>query len=128
MTKKRQRYTESLDTVFDRLAGSFPVAGFELFTDFMFADFLVTRTPFVSSVVFHPNLIPWFVSDVTPPDFSVTISSFLDPSFFPPPATADETVDPSLPSDLFRMVSRWRKYVDDGMKLSILLDTSLGVS
>ncbi|KAF7437182.1 hypothetical protein PC9H_004018 [Pleurotus ostreatus] len=74
-----------------------------------------------------PNLIPWFVSDVTPPDFSVTISSLLDPSFFPPPATADETVDPSLPSDLFRMVSRWRKYVDDGMKLSILLDTSLGI-
>ncbi|KAJ8703058.1 Hairy/enhancer-of-split with YRPW motif protein 2 [Pleurotus ostreatus] len=147
MTKKRQRDTESLDAVFDRLAGSFPVAGFELFTDFMFADFLVTRTPFVSSVVFQyvqsfrpaysnmsngnypgPNLIPWFVSDVTPPDFSVTISSLLDPSFFPPPATADETVDPSLPSDLFRMVSRWRKYVDDGMKLSILLDTSLGVS
>ncbi|KAF9498121.1 hypothetical protein BDN71DRAFT_1504245 [Pleurotus eryngii] len=95
----------------------------------MFADFLVTHTPFVSSVVFHPKLTPWLVSDVTPPDFSVTISSLLDPSFFPPPATADETVDPSLPSGLLRMVSRWQKYVDDGMfKLSIPLNTSLRAS
>ncbi|KAJ8695347.1 Hairy/enhancer-of-split with YRPW motif protein 2, variant 2 [Pleurotus ostreatus] len=101
-------------------------AGFELFTDFVFADFLVSHTPFVSSVVFHPKLIPWFVSDVTPPDFSVTISSLLDPSFFPPP-TADETVDPSLYSDLFHMVSRWQKYVDDGtFKLSVPLNTPLG--
>ncbi|KAF7430965.1 hypothetical protein PC9H_006680 [Pleurotus ostreatus] len=73
-----------------------------------------------------PKLIPWFVSDVTPPDFSVTISSLLDPSFFPPP-TADETVDPSLYSDLFHMVSRWQKYVDDGtFKLSVPLNTPLG--
>lgn len=119
----------------------------QLFTDFVLADFLVTHTPFVSSVVFQyvqssrptyssasndnctsPKLIPWFVSDVTPPDFSVTISSLLNPSFFPPPAT-DEAIDPSLYGDLFHMVSRWQKYVDDGtFKLSVPLNTPLGAS
>ncbi|TFY63917.1 hypothetical protein EVJ58_g2950 [Rhodofomes roseus] len=59
-------------------------AGFEVRElDLVFADFLVTYTPFVSKVVFHPKLIPWFVSDVTPPDFKSTISSLLSPTFFP---------------------------------------------
>jgi len=31
-------------------------AGFELFTDLIFADFLVSYTPHISKVVFHPSL------------------------------------------------------------------------
>lgn len=39
-------------------------SGFELYTDLVLADWLVTLSPSVSEVVFHPKLLPWFVSDV----------------------------------------------------------------
>ncbi|KAI0946049.1 hypothetical protein AcV7_010130 [Taiwanofungus camphoratus] len=118
-------------------------AGFELFTDFVFADFLVTYTPHVSKVVFHPKLIPWFVSDVTPPDFKSAISSLLSPTFFPDaqPDTQTSSLshDPSTvppPSDLpdarkhlRAMVERWSSYFDSGVfSLSVPLETPLGAS
>ncbi|KAN0062846.1 Hairy/enhancer-of-split with YRPW motif protein 2 [Thecaphora frezii] len=56
-------------------------AGFELVSDMIFADWLLS-TPHVGEVVFHPKNMPWFVSDVTPPDFRHTIESLLEPSFF----------------------------------------------
>ena len=40
-------------------------SGFELFSDLVLADWLVTLSPFCSEVVFHPKLRPWFVSDVS---------------------------------------------------------------
>jgi len=96
------------------------VAGFELFTDLVFADFLVTYTPHVSTVVFHPKLIPWFVSDVTPGDFTDTIRSLLDPEFLPPPAGMDF-------EHLRTMIKRWEKYVDEGIfALSVPAATPLG--
>ncbi|KAL0961202.1 hypothetical protein HGRIS_006170 [Hohenbuehelia grisea] len=104
-------------------------AGFEVFTDFVFADFLVTYTPYVSTVTFHPKLIPWFVSDVTPPDFVQTIESLLDPSFFPPPTEADSEQGTSIDQyELLRiMVTRWKKYVEDGtFTLSVPTTTPLG--
>ncbi|KAG6837774.1 hypothetical protein H0H93_001701 [Arthromyces matolae] len=94
-----------------------------LFTDLVFADFLVTYTPYVSAIYFHPKLIPWFVSDVTPSDFKQAISSLLDPSFFGSLAEA------STPSSdhLTYMVTRWNKYIDEGIfNLSVPLDTPLG--
>ncbi|OBZ75033.1 hypothetical protein A0H81_05296 [Grifola frondosa] len=98
--------------------------GFELYTDFVFADFLVTYTPYVSKVVFHPKLIPWFVSDVTPPDFKSTISSLLSPAFF--------SSQPDLPdahAHLRAMVSRWASYIESGVfALSVPADTPLGAS
>lgn len=111
-------------------------AGFELFTDFVFADFLVTYTPYVSKVVFHPKLIPWFVSDVTPPDFKSAITSLLSPTFFPiaAPDWDGETVNlPEGVSDgykhLHTMVERWRRYIEQGIfQLSVPLDTPLGAS
>ncbi|KAF8721942.1 hypothetical protein AX14_010059 [Amanita brunnescens Koide BX004] len=99
-------------------------AGFELFTDLVFADFLVTFTPFVGKVVFHAKLIPWFASDVTPPDFAATFASLKDaPSFFEiNMASAVPSVD-----HLNTMVSRWQKYLDEGVfSLSVPLDASLG--
>lgn len=39
-------------------------SGFELFTDLVLADWLVSCSPFASEVVLHPKLLPWFVSDV----------------------------------------------------------------
>lgn len=105
----------------------------------MFADFLVTYTPYVKQVVFQydifvlpgppfpdrfftsPKLIPWFVSDVTPPDFKETLSSLLDPAFFPSGASPEQR------RHLEAMVTRWQKYSEDGVfKLSVPIDTPLG--
>ncbi|KAJ7041226.1 DUF89 domain-containing protein [Mycena alexandri] len=95
-------------------------AGFELFTDLVFADFLITYTPHVSAVVFHPKVIPWFVSDVTPADFAETISSLLDPTFLPPLADVN-------PAHLQSMVERWVRYINGGIfALSIPATTPLG--
>ncbi|GLB44649.1 putative DUF89 domain-containing protein [Lyophyllum shimeji] len=102
-------------------------SGFELFTDFVFADFLVTYTPYVSKVYFHPKLIPWFVSDVTPPDFGQTLKSLLDISFLAPSSGTGK--DSSVPGSdhLKPMVMRWKNYVDRGaFSLSVPLDTPLG--
>ncbi|KAI6134374.1 DUF89 domain-containing protein [Pisolithus croceorrhizus] len=86
-------------------------AGFELFTDLVFADFLVTHTPYFSEVVFHPKLFPWFVSDVTPTDFHKTIESLSLPTFFN--ATAETT--PESAHHLKEMVERWRRYLEQGI-------------
>ncbi|EST08325.1 protein of unknown function DUF89 [Kalmanozyma brasiliensis GHG001] len=84
-------------------------AGFELITDMIFADWLLT-TPHVAEVVFHPKNMPWFVSDVTPPDFRHTIESLLEPSFF---ARRDESGQ-----DRHRSVSRSRDLQADPSKYS----------
>ncbi|OJA21077.1 hypothetical protein AZE42_13172 [Rhizopogon vesiculosus] len=88
---------------------AFANAGFELFTDFVFADFLVTYTPYFSQVVFHPKLFPWFVPDVTPADFAKTISSLLSAAFFPP----NSTISSDSVAHLQEMVTRWQKYLDE---------------
>ncbi|KAI0759122.1 DUF89 domain-containing protein [Fomes fomentarius] len=108
-------------------------AGFELFTDFVFADFLVTYTPYVSKVVFHPKLIPWFVSDVTPSDFKSTTASLLSPSFFPQESTSEGTPAESSTAEsrvhLHAMVKRWESYIQSGVFcLSVPIDYPLGAS
>ncbi|XP_068198063.1 damage-control phosphatase ARMT1 [Antennarius striatus] len=47
-------------------------AGFELVTDLVFADFLIS-SGLVSEIHFHGKSFPWFVSDVTANDFQWTI-------------------------------------------------------
>ncbi|KAL1741870.1 hypothetical protein HDZ31DRAFT_66503 [Schizophyllum fasciatum] len=95
-------------------------AGFELFTDLVFADFLVTYTPYVDKVVFHPKLIPWFVSDVTPPDFNAAIEALARADFFPSSQASEAGA-------VQQVVSRWKKYLtDDTFSLSVPLDTPLG--
>lgn len=84
-------------------------AGFELVTDMIFADWLLT-TPHVGQVVFHPKNMPWFVSDVTPPDFRHTIESLLEPSFFARQEDASQ--------DRHRSVSRSRDLQADPSKYS----------
>ncbi|KAF9480662.1 DUF89 domain-containing protein [Pholiota conissans] len=101
-------------------------AGFELFTDLVFADFLVTYTPYVSKVTFHPKLIPWFVSDVTPPDFKDTFNVLADASFFPKDDGDDAQTQTQL-EHLNRMVSRWKIYLEQGVfTLSVPVDSPLG--
>ncbi|KAF8961598.1 hypothetical protein BDZ97DRAFT_1663927 [Flammula alnicola] len=106
----------------------------QLFTDLVFADFLVTYTPYVSRVVFHciklilkclqSKLIPWFVSDVTPPGFKDTFSVLAESSFSPTEATDGPESRVQL-ENLSQMVSRWRSYLDI-FCLSVLVDTPLG--
>ncbi|KAF8235878.1 DUF89 domain-containing protein [Tricholoma matsutake] len=101
-------------------------AGFELFTDLVFADFLVTYTPYVSKICFHPKLIPWFVSDVTPADFRLAITSLLDQSFFSATGTSDGNLSAGH-EHLKSMVTRWQTYIDQGVfSLSVPMDTPLG--
>ncbi|KAK4701394.1 damage-control phosphatase, subfamily III, partial [Phenoliferia sp. Uapishka_3] len=98
-------------------------SGFELYTDFVLADWLITLSPFCSTVVFHPKLIPWFVSDVQPHDFKTTISSLLDPEFFPANAGSTEEEKAALKT----MVERWQRYVEEGrFKLSVPLELKMG--
>ncbi|WVQ83850.1 hypothetical protein IAT38_005994 [Cryptococcus sp. DSM 104549] len=100
-------------------------AGFELFTDFILADFLVSCTPFVSEVVFHPKAIPWFVSDVLPYDFTWAIESLLDTTFFTKHASTPLTSEDT--SALTALATRWKSHVAEGrFKLSVPLDTKIG--
>ncbi|KAG7087527.1 hypothetical protein E1B28_013486 [Marasmius oreades] len=97
-------------------------AGFEVFTDLVFADFLVTYTPHVSKVVFHGKLIPWFVSDVTPLDFKYTIASLLDETYFSSAPALQEQKD-----HLNEMATRISKYVEEGVLMfSVPIETPLG--
>ncbi|QRW26269.1 hypothetical protein RhiXN_11930 [Rhizoctonia solani] len=83
-------------------------AGFELFTDLVFADFLITFTPYASKAV--PKPIPWFVSDVTPRDWDAIFRALKDPDFF-------TMLDPSMahPNALKKMVERWEAYTQTGL-------------
>lgn len=56
-------------------------SGFELFVDLILAGYLLSAG-LATTVVLHPKLIPWFVSDVTPPDFRDLITALADPQSF----------------------------------------------
>ena len=71
-------------------------------------------------------MIPWFVSDVTPPDFQSTIPSLLSETFF---SSGSDT--PSVTAEshaaLQEMVGRWKKYLETGaFALSVPPETPLG--
>lgn len=69
-------------------------------------------------------MIPWFVSDVTPPDFKQVFESLLDPGFFG--SIAGDTGSESW-QHLTTMVHRWKGYVDKGVfALSVSHELRLG--
>lgn len=85
--------------------------GFELYVDFVFADYLV-RAGFASEVVFHAKRIPWFVSDVMPFDFQWTLDQLHRP-------TSDNTnffnpTDPIEQQALQALGQKWQSYVNNG--------------
>ncbi|KAJ3501262.1 hypothetical protein NLJ89_g9417 [Agrocybe chaxingu] len=86
---------------------------------------VITYTPYVSKVVFHPKLIPWFVSDVTPPDFKATFDALEDASsFFSSPTFSPSD---SETTHLRTMVARWQSYLASGaFSLSVPVETPLG--
>lgn len=67
-----QRPGESGKTTSGRVDIVLDNAGFELVTDLVLADFLVS-TGLAREIHFHGKSIPWFVSDVTANDFQWTI-------------------------------------------------------
>lgn len=52
-------------------------SAFELFVDLLLADFLL-ESGIASKVVFHAKEYPYFVSDVTIPDFNFTVEAVID--------------------------------------------------
>lgn len=56
-------------------------SGFELYVDLILAGYLLS-SGLATTVVLHPKLIPWFVSDVIPADFSNLLSALADPGEF----------------------------------------------
>jgi hypothetical protein len=56
-------------------------AGFELFVDLVLAGYLLT-VGLATAVVLHPKCFPWFVSDVTPPDFQHLLGALHDSESF----------------------------------------------
>ncbi|XP_008276879.1 damage-control phosphatase ARMT1 [Stegastes partitus] len=67
-----QRSGQPGGTAADRVDIVLDNAGFELVTDLIFADFLVS-SGLARQIHFHGKLFPWFVSDVTANDFQWTI-------------------------------------------------------
>ncbi|GAA5846676.1 hypothetical protein JCM11251_006709 [Rhodosporidiobolus azoricus] len=101
-------------------------SGFELFTDLVLADWLVSLSPsLVKEVVIHPKLVPWFVSDVQPHDFVFLLSSLSDPSFFP--TSGEEGLSTDDREALNALAKRWRQYVDEGkFRLSVPEELKMG--
>jgi len=75
----RSRPNGRIDIVLDN-------AGFELFTDLVYALYLLGGSSagfgFTSAIRLHVKSIPWFVSDVMPHDMEVLLSALTDPAVF----------------------------------------------
>jgi hypothetical protein len=65
-------------------------AGFELFVDLILAGYLLS-VGLATTVVLHPKVIPWFVSDVVPKDFADLLSALASPkAFYETPSQEDK--------------------------------------
>lgn len=102
LVEERGKGTGQVDIILDN-------SGFELYTDLLLADFLVT-SGVAETVVFHPKDMPWFVSDVTPSDFLFTLEALQDADFF---AKAMDDRSAGQPVRVSRSSSRQREMVAD---------------
>ncbi|GAA6039332.1 hypothetical protein JCM8097_002801 [Rhodosporidiobolus ruineniae] len=82
-------------------------AGFELFCDCVYADFLV-QSGLCSQIRFHGKRFAWFVSDVTRKDFDWLLNSMVYGHLFP--NASDEEM-----ASLREMGQRWKEYYKKGI-------------
>ncbi|MBW0518767.1 hypothetical protein O181_058482 [Austropuccinia psidii MF-1] len=73
LDKTKQIQLQRVDFVLDN-------SGFELFTDLVLADWIVSNSN--ARIVFHPKMIPWFVSDVMKKDIEALIDQMIEPKGF----------------------------------------------
>lgn len=81
-------------------------AGFELYCDFVYADWLI-QSGICDQIVFHGKKLPWFVSDVTRKDWDWILNSCTYGYLFSEASEAE--------MDLLRtMGRRWKQYEKEG--------------
>ncbi|CAG8457765.1 5828_t:CDS:2 [Ambispora gerdemannii] len=78
-------------------------AGFELYVDMVFADWLI-QAGYASEIHFHAKRIPWFVSDTTPADFHWLLSAI---------SNLSSSFSTQQQSDLTRLSTRWSSYLEN---------------
>lgn len=81
-------------------------AGFELYCDCVYADFLI-QSGLVNQVRFHGKRFAWFVSDVTRKDWNWLLNSMVYGHLF-----TDKTEDEL--ASLKRLGERWKQYEKEG--------------
>jgi len=81
-------------------------AGFELYCDCVYADFLI-QTGLAKQIRFHGKRYPWFVSDVTRMDWEWLFNTMVYGNLFPK-ATEQER------ESLRRLGLRWKQYEREG--------------
>ncbi|KAI5480682.1 hypothetical protein MNV49_007609 [Pseudohyphozyma bogoriensis] len=81
-------------------------AGFELYCDFVYADWLI-QSGLAHQIRFHGKRFAWFVSDVTRKDFQWLINTMCYGHLFP--NASDEEME-----SLKALGERWRDYVKAG--------------
>ncbi|KAL0576714.1 Hairy/enhancer-of-split with YRPW motif protein 2 [Marasmius crinis-equi] len=81
-------------------------AGFELYCDCVYADFLI-QSGLAKTVHFHGKRYPWFVSDVTRKDWNWLLNTMVYGQLFP--KASDQEME-----SLRRLGLRWKQYEKEG--------------